>query len=102
MCCALQELLPHAEYYKRGGFSLKKIVQFASNRDYTDLLVFNEDSKHVSRGPACPCVCVCALGAAGTRVWVVVPACVLSRAASMRCGLGGQNRLTGDMAAAAA
>lgn len=59
MCCALQELLPHAEYYKRGGFSLKKIVQFASNRDYTDLLVFNEDSKHVSRGPACPCVCVC-------------------------------------------
>lgn len=62
MCCALQELLPHAEYYKRGGFSLKKIVQFASNRDYTDLLVFNEDSKHVSRGPACPCVCVCVGG----------------------------------------
>eukprot|EP00967_Tisochrysis_lutea_P086688 scaffold122242_cov22-Tisochrysis_lutea.AAC.2 len=45
----LNEVLPHAEYYKRGGFPLKKIVQFASNRDFTDLVVFNEDSKEVKR-----------------------------------------------------
>ncbi|KAF5836597.1 anticodon-binding protein [Dunaliella salina] len=42
------EVLPHAEYYKRGGFPLKKIVQFASNRDFTDLVVFNEDSKEIN------------------------------------------------------
>ncbi|EFJ47652.1 hypothetical protein VOLCADRAFT_42845, partial [Volvox carteri f. nagariensis] len=39
------ELLPCAEYYKRNGFPLKKIVKFAANRDYTDLLVVNEDRK---------------------------------------------------------
>ncbi|KAL6752134.1 anticodon-binding protein [Haematococcus lacustris] len=42
------ELLPHAEYYKRGGFPLKKIVQWAASRDYTDLMVFNEDHKQVN------------------------------------------------------
>eukprot|EP00775_Hariotina_reticulata_P008898 gene8898-9075_t len=42
------EVLPCAEYYKRGGFSIKKIVQFASARHYTDLLVFNEDRKEVN------------------------------------------------------
>lgn len=42
------ELLPAAEYYKRNGFPLKKIVKFASNRDYTDLIVFNEDRKQIN------------------------------------------------------
>lgn len=40
-------MLPCAEYYKRQGFSLKKVVDFAANRDYSDLLVFNEDRKEV-------------------------------------------------------
>lgn len=43
----LQELLPCAEYYKRSNFPLKKILQYASNRGYTDMLVFNEDHKAV-------------------------------------------------------
>jgi ribosome production factor 1 len=42
------ELLPAAEYYKRNGFPLKKIVQFCTNRDYTDILVFNEDRKTIN------------------------------------------------------
>jgi ribosome production factor 1 len=41
-------VLPCAEYYKRQGFPLKKIVAFASGRDYSDLLVFNEDRKEVN------------------------------------------------------
>jgi hypothetical protein len=44
-----QELFPQAEYYKRQGYPLKKICQYAANRDYTDVLVFNEDHKQVSR-----------------------------------------------------
>lgn len=44
---ALQAVLPCAEYYKRQGFPLKKIVKYAANRDYSDLLVFNEDRKEV-------------------------------------------------------
>lgn len=43
----LQAVLPCAEYYKRQGFPLKKIVSFAADRDYSDLLVFNEDRKEV-------------------------------------------------------
>lgn len=42
-----QAVLPCAEYYKRQGFPLKKIVSFAAKRDYSDLLVFNEDRKEV-------------------------------------------------------
>jgi hypothetical protein len=45
-----QELLPNAEYYKRQGFPLKKIVKWASGRDYTDLIVLNEDHKTVGGG----------------------------------------------------
>lgn len=33
-----QELLPHAEYYKRNGLPLKKITGFAAKREYTDLV----------------------------------------------------------------
>lgn len=43
-----QEVLPCAEYYKRQGFPLKKIVAFGGNRGFTDLLVFNEDRKEVN------------------------------------------------------
>lgn len=43
-----QETLPCAEYYKRQSFPLKKIVKFASNRDYSDVVVFNEDRKSIN------------------------------------------------------
>ena len=48
MLFSSQETLPCAEYYKRQGFPLKKIVQFAAARDYTDVMVFNEDRKEVN------------------------------------------------------
>lgn len=41
-------VLPCATYYERQGFPLKKIVQYASNRDFTDLVVFNEDRKQIN------------------------------------------------------
>ena len=46
-CMHVQETLPCAEYYKRNGFPIKKIVKFCNNRDYTDVLIFNEDRKQV-------------------------------------------------------
>lgn len=42
------ETLPEAEYYKRNGLPLKKIVKFASNRDFTDVMVFNENRKSIN------------------------------------------------------
>ena len=42
------EVLPAATYYKRGGFALKKIVEYAAARGFTDLAVFNEDRKSVN------------------------------------------------------
>ncbi|GAX73016.1 hypothetical protein CEUSTIGMA_g468.t1 [Chlamydomonas eustigma] len=42
------EVFPCAQYYKRAGFPLKKIVKFAANREYTDLVVFNEDRKEIN------------------------------------------------------
>jgi ribosome production factor 1 len=42
-------VLPRAEYYARGGFTLKQIVGFASERGYTDLLVFNESKMRAGR-----------------------------------------------------
>lgn len=44
----MMELLPCAEYYKRGNFPLKKIIKFANNRDFTDILVFNENRKTIN------------------------------------------------------
>lgn len=42
------EVLPCATYYKRQGFPLKKICQYATNRDFTDVIVFNEDRKAIN------------------------------------------------------
>ncbi|GAB4823717.1 hypothetical protein N2152v2_010763 [Parachlorella kessleri] len=42
------EVLPAAVYYKRQGFPLKKIVEYAKNREFTDLMVFNEDRKNIN------------------------------------------------------
>lgn len=33
------QVLPCATYYKRQGYPLKKIVEYAKNRDFTDLMV---------------------------------------------------------------
>lgn len=42
------QVLPFAQYYKRAGFSLKKICQYATARGFTDVLVANEDRKSVN------------------------------------------------------
>ncbi|KAL6769097.1 hypothetical protein ACKKBG_A17470 [Auxenochlorella protothecoides x Auxenochlorella symbiontica] len=44
----LLEVFPNATYYKRQGFPLKKIVQFAKNRDFSDVVVINEDRKMIN------------------------------------------------------
>ncbi|KAG1657804.1 hypothetical protein FOA52_006580 [Chlamydomonas sp. UWO 241] len=42
------EVFPAAQYYKRAGYPLKKIVKFAAAREYTDVVVFNEDRKSIN------------------------------------------------------
>lgn len=42
------EVFPMATYYKRKGYPLKKIVEYASNREFTDIVVFNEDKKTIN------------------------------------------------------
>lgn len=44
----LLEVFPNATYYKRKGYPLKKIIEYASNREFTDLMVFNEDRKNIN------------------------------------------------------
>jgi ribosome production factor 1 len=41
----LQKLIPALHFYPRKGFSLKEICQFASNRQFTHLMVLSENSK---------------------------------------------------------
>ncbi|KAG6969374.1 hypothetical protein JG688_00005342 [Phytophthora aleatoria] len=41
----LMDLLPNSFYYKRGTFDIKEIVQFASNKKFTHLIVLSEKSK---------------------------------------------------------
>lgn len=48
VCGYLQEVFPTAQYYKRAGYPLKKIVKFAAAREYTDVVVFNEDRKSIN------------------------------------------------------
>lgn len=38
-------MLPCATYYKRQGYPLKKIVEYAKNRDFTDLMVRAADAR---------------------------------------------------------
>ena len=42
------EVFPAATYYKRKGYALKKIIEYAKKREFTDLVVFNEDRKQVN------------------------------------------------------
>jgi len=41
----LMDLLPNSFYYKRGTFDIKEIVQFATNKEFTHLVVLSEKSK---------------------------------------------------------
>lgn len=41
----LISLIPNAFYYKRGTFDIKEIVQFATNKEFTHLIVLSEKSK---------------------------------------------------------
>eukprot|EP00884_Botryococcus_braunii_P010775 jgi/Botrbrau1/1969/Bobra.0052s0012.1 len=42
------DMLPNATFYKRQGYSLKKIVEYATAREFTDIMVFNEDRKKIN------------------------------------------------------
>jgi ribosome production factor 1 len=42
----LQRLIPGLHFYPRKHFSLKEICQFASNREFTHLIVLSENSKN--------------------------------------------------------
>ncbi len=44
----LLTVFPHATFYKRQGFPLKKIVEYARGREFTDLVVINEDRKAIN------------------------------------------------------
>jgi ribosome production factor 1 len=42
----LQRLIPKLHFYPRKSFSLKEICQFASNREFTHVIVLSENAKH--------------------------------------------------------
>ncbi|CAM6026775.1 hypothetical protein CY35_05G111600 [Sphagnum magellanicum] len=42
----LLTVIPNAHYYKRGSYDLKQIVKYAKNRDFTSMIVVNEDRKY--------------------------------------------------------
>ena len=42
----LQRLVPGLHFYPRKSFSVKEICQFASNRDFTHVIVLGENAKH--------------------------------------------------------
>jgi ribosome production factor 1 len=44
----LQKLIPGLHYYPRKSFSVKEICQFASNRNFTHLIVLSEKSKQTN------------------------------------------------------
>lgn len=44
----LLRVFPIAIYYERGGYPLKKIVEYAKNENFTDILVINQDRKEVN------------------------------------------------------
>ncbi|KAK9827342.1 hypothetical protein WJX81_007556 [Elliptochloris bilobata] len=44
----LLDVLPVAYYYKRQGYSVKKVAEYASNRGFTNLIVLNENRKEVN------------------------------------------------------
>ena len=47
-CKELKKCIPNSEIYYRRGLDLKKIIPQAKSRDFTDLVVINEDRKEPS------------------------------------------------------
>eukprot|EP01001_Neometanema_parovale_P007083 NODE_3404_length_1225_cov_125.700544_g3230_i0.p1 GENE.NODE_3404_length_1225_cov_125.700544_g3230_i0~~NODE_3404_length_1225_cov_125.700544_g3230_i0.p1 ORF type:complete len:372 (+),score=64.20 NODE_3404_length_1225_cov_125.700544_g3230_i0:59-1117(+) len=55
----LRKTWPHAEYWQRRGYELKKITEYAIKREYTDIIVIGEQNKvpammivsHLPKGP---------------------------------------------------
>ena len=74
----LQKLIPSLHFYPRKSYSVKEICQFASNRDFTHLIVLSEKSK------VCNGMTVCHLrphpdtGLAGPTAYYKVTAVVTS------------------------
>ena len=58
-----QEVFPCAVFCERRNYDLKDIVKFANNREFSDLIVFNEDKNkingmllvHLPDGPTVRC-----------------------------------------------
>lgn len=44
-CCELQKCIPDAEIFTRKNIPLKKVVQQAKEKEYSDLIVVHEDRK---------------------------------------------------------
>lgn len=41
----MQAVIPNSAYYKRGTFELKHVCEMATKRDFTDILIINENKK---------------------------------------------------------
>jgi ribosome production factor 1 len=41
----LQTVFPSSVFYKRQGYALKKIIEYAKEKEFTDVVVVNEDKK---------------------------------------------------------
>jgi len=40
-------IFPETHYYKRGTYAIKSIVEYAKNRNFTDIMIINEDNKEI-------------------------------------------------------
>mmetsp|Transcript_69519 Transcript_69519/g.77762 ORF Transcript_69519/g.77762 Transcript_69519/m.77762 type:complete len:360 (-) Transcript_69519:51-1130(-) len=49
----LQRLIPKLHFYPRKSFSLKDICHFASNRDFTHVIILSENAKHCNGMTIC-------------------------------------------------
>lgn len=55
----LLQLIPNSFYYSRRKFAIKKVIEYAKEKDFTDIIVINEDRKklnamtmtHLPEGP---------------------------------------------------
>lgn len=41
-------MFPNAVFYKRQGYPIKKIIEYATARDFTDIVVVNEDRRTIN------------------------------------------------------
>jgi ribosome production factor 1 len=49
LCRELEKVLPNAQYFYRKNVTLKKIIPEAIKRDYSAILVINQDRKEPSK-----------------------------------------------------